>query len=113
MRRWCGGGSRPTPPAATCRYHTGATLIEVTPRTGRTHQIRVHLAAIGHPILGDPTYGGRRVRELEGLVVPRVMLHAKTLGFVHPQTGRYVEFSAPRPGDMEAVCDELRAASPV
>lgn len=94
------------------RFPTGATLVEVTPRTGRTHQIRVHLAAIGHPILGDPTYGGRRVRELAGLVVPRVMLHARTLGFAHPETGRYVEFSAPLPDDMDGVCQALRAGSP-
>ncbi len=95
------------------RFRAGATLVEVTPRTGRTHQIRVHMASIGHPILGDPTYGGRRVRELEGLVVPRVMLHARTLGFLHPETSRYVEFSAPRPEDMDRVCDALRTAAPV
>ncbi len=93
------------------RFRLEATLVEVTPRTGRTHQIRVHLAAIGHPILGDPTYGGRRVRELAGLVVPRVMLHARTLGFAHPETDQYAEFSAPRPDDMDRVCDALRAAS--
>lgn len=95
------------------RFPVGATLVEAAPRTGRTHQIRVHLAAIGHPILGDPTYGGRRVRELGRLVVPRVMLHARTLGFTHPETGRYVEFSASLPHDMDGVCEALRAAPPV
>lgn len=94
-----------------------ATLVELFPQTGRTHQIRVHLAALGHPALGDPTYGGRKVRELEGVAIPRVMLHARTLGFLYPATGRRMEFSSPLPLDMSAVIDALdhiqsRARSP-
>lgn len=88
-----------------------ATLIEVFPRTGRTHQIRVHLAALGHPVLGDPTYGGAKVRELEGVTIPHVMLHARTLGFLHPATGKYLEWTAPRPAEMEAVYDAMQAAA--
>jgi len=84
-----------------------ATLVELSPRTGRTHQIRVHLAALGHPVLGDPTYGGRKVRELEGVMIPRVMLHARTLGFLHPTTGRHVGHTSPLPLDMSAVIDAL------
>ena len=85
------------------RLDTIATWVRLSPRTGRTHQIRVHLGSINHPVLGDPTYGGRKVKELEGVVIPRVMLHARILGFTHPRTGKYVEFSAPLPPDMEAI----------
>lgn len=84
-----------------------ATLVELFPRTGRTHQIRVHLAALGHPVLGDPTYGGRKVRELEGVAIPRVMLHARTLDFLHPTTGRHMGYSSPLPLDMSAIIDAL------
>jgi len=84
-----------------------ATLVELFPKTGRTHQIRVHLAALGHPVLGDPTYGGRKVKALDLITIPRVMLHARTLGFVHPSTGRSLTFTAPRPPDMEAVVRTL------
>ncbi len=88
-----------------------ATLVELRPRTGRTHQIRVHLAALGHPVLGDPTYGGRKVKALDEIAIPRVMLHARTLGFVHPTTGRPLEFSAPAPSDFARVFDALCHAS--
>ena len=88
-----------------------AARVDLLPRTGRTHQIRVHLTALGHPVLGDPTYGGPKVRELEGITIPHVMLHARKLGFLHPATGTYLEFTAPRPSDMEAVYDALQAAA--
>lgn len=84
-----------------------ATFVELFPRTGRTHQIRVHLAAVGHPVLGDPTYGGRKVQELEGVQIPRVMLHARTLGFLHPTTGRHMGYSSPLPLDISAIIDAL------
>lgn len=62
-------------------------------KTGRTHQIRVHLASIGHPVAGDPVYGPKKVlKSLEGQC-----LHAKTLGFIHPATGQYLEFDSPLP----------------
>ncbi len=85
------------------RFGRLATWVRVFPRTGRTHQIRVHFAWIKHPLLGDPAYGGRSVKELGGLMIPRVMLHAQTLGFRHPTESRYVEFTAPLPFDMESV----------
>jgi 23S rRNA pseudouridine1911/1915/1917 synthase len=69
-------------------------LVEVTPKTGRTHQIRVHFAAAGHPIVGDRVYG--RGSQL----IPRQFLHAWTLAFHHPGTGERVEFAAPLPEDL-------------
>ena len=67
------------------------TLVECRLETGRTHQIRVHMASIGHPLLGDEVYGpARQPFSLEGQT-----LHAGVLGFIHPRTGEYVEFSAP------------------
>jgi 23S rRNA pseudouridine1911/1915/1917 synthase len=88
-----------------------ASLIEVSLRTGRTHQIRVHFASIGHPVLGDKTYG--RKIEVEGrgkvkIFFPRQMLHAELLGFIHPVTGQYLEFSVPVPQDMIEKIEELR-----
>ncbi len=80
-------------------------LLEVMPRTGRTHQIRVHLAFIGHPVVGDEVYGRRRSR----LSCPRQFLHAARLSFRHPVTGRQMEFAAPLPPDLQAVLDALRA----
>ncbi len=71
--------------------------------TGRTHQIRVHLASIGHPVVGDDRYGGNRA----GIVPPRVFLHAEHLVFVHPGTGETVEFSSPLPADLAEVLDGL------
>ena len=79
-------------------------LLEVMPKTGRTHQIRVHLAFIGHPVVGDEVYGRRRSR----LACPRQFLHAARLSFRHPVTGRPMEFSAPLPPDLQAVLEEAR-----
>jgi RluA family pseudouridine synthase len=77
------------------RYEEAA-LIEARPMTGRTHQIRVHAYALGHPLVEDFLYGSR---DQYGL--PRPMLHAQTLSFVHPATEERVKFSAPRPSDFE------------
>lgn len=89
-----------------------ATLLEVRLGTGRTHQIRVHLSSIGYPVLGDKTYG--RKTELKTnkkeISFPRQMLHAELLGFRHPATGEYREFSSPLPEDMREVLTELRSA---
>lgn len=81
-----------------------ASLVECSLETGRTHQIRVHLAAIAHPVLGDTTYGGGRSEVSLG----RPFLHAHTLGFVHPVTGRRLEFTAPLPADLEEVLGRFR-----
>jgi len=80
------------------------TYIECELETGRTHQIRVHMASIGHPMLGDAVYSGRKQPfHLEGQV-----LHAMTIGFVHPGSGEYVEFEAPLPAYFEALLQKLR-----
>ncbi len=89
---------------AYTRYRTlaadeGAALVELSPRTGRMHQLRVHMASIGRPIAGDARYGGALV--LSGHPVGRLMLHAKALSFPHPSGGeRRIE--APAPSDMQA-----------
>ena len=82
----------------------GVTLCQVAIHTGRTHQIRVHLSAIGHPIVGDALYGGVRRRvpgDLRALQrLQRPFLHAERLAFTHPRDGRRMEFSAPLPPDL-------------
>jgi 23S rRNA pseudouridine1911/1915/1917 synthase len=87
----------------------GSTHIECTLETGRTHQIRVHLAETGTPVLGDPLYGkparDERVREV-GAALGHQALHARLLGFTHPRTGQRVRFEAPPPDDF---CEALRA----
>jgi 23S rRNA pseudouridine1911/1915/1917 synthase len=90
------------------RHAKTATHVEVRPQTGRTHQIRVHLASIGHPVLGDETYGGRKVCEVGHVPITRPMLHARTLGFTHPVTGRHMEYSVPPPPDMAEVMRNLQ-----
>jgi 23S rRNA pseudouridine1911/1915/1917 synthase len=111
LRRVSPGGD----PAAT-RYRTlasgpGGALVEARPETGRTHQIRVHLAHLDAPLLGDARYGGpRRVGEL---AVPRVMLHALRLELPHPITGAPLAFQAPVPEDFRAVCRALVGPSPL
>ncbi len=85
-------------------YFPNHTLLEVHPRTGRTHQVRVHLAWLGYPVVGDSVYGRRRQRLLES----RHFLHATRLRFIHPATGEEVEFKAPLPPELSAVLDQLR-----
>ncbi len=98
-----------TPPALA--------LVDCWLETGRTHQIRVHMAHAGHGLVGDPTYGGRRKPNAAALgpaaaealaAFPRQALHAATLGFEHPVTGAALSFSAPLPADMQALLDRLR-----
>ena len=76
------------------------TLLELTPLTGRTHQIRVHLKHLGYPIVGDAKYGGRKTARADRQWCPRQFLHASRLGFIHPQTGKKVEFSSKLPSDL-------------
>ncbi len=85
------------------KRYIGFTLLEVTLITGRTHQIRVHLAYIGHPIIGDPDYGYRK-RTLD---IDRQALHAYVLGFTHPLYKKYVEFKAPIPEDIQYLLQSL------
>ncbi len=92
-----------------------AALVECWLETGRTHQIRVHLAYSGHGLVGDQTYGGRRqvAARVPGADLanrfPRQALHAASLGFDHPVTGQRLHFAAPLPGDMAALIAGLRA----
>ena len=80
------------------------TLVECRLETGRTHQIRVHMAYIHHPLIGDPVYGHKKQRfKLQGQA-----LHAKILGFIHPTTGKYMEFNSQLPAYFEEVLDKLR-----
>ncbi|MBU4186274.1 MAG: RluA family pseudouridine synthase, partial [Proteobacteria bacterium] len=86
----------------------GATFLELDLKTGRTHQIRVHCAAINHPIVGDPVYGGKKAAKKLPTSVPRQMLHAWQLEFTHPATGEVMSFESPIPQDMEKVIEMLR-----
>ena len=97
------------------------TLVECRLETGRTHQIRVHMSHIGHPIFADERYGGTRIRK--GTVYakykqfinncfqicPRQALHAKTLGFVHPATGKWLRFDSRLPEDMTRLLEKWRS----
>ncbi|MFZ5639634.1 MAG: RluA family pseudouridine synthase [Bacillota bacterium] len=82
----------------------GYTLVECRLETGRTHQIRVHMAYIGHPVVGDPVYGPRK----SPFALQGQALHAAVLGFHHPRTGEYLEFSAPLPEYMNELIKELK-----
>ncbi|HVL20976.1 MAG TPA: RluA family pseudouridine synthase [Amaricoccus sp.] len=84
-----------------------ASLVECRLETGRTHQIRVHMAFAGHPLAGDATYGRRRSQGALG-AFPRQALHAETLGFIHPITGEALRFTSPLPADLERLLDDLR-----
>jgi 23S rRNA pseudouridine1911/1915/1917 synthase len=85
------------------RRPVAATLVDCRLETGRTHQIRVHLAAIGHPVAGDGRYGGAEAR----LALERPFLHAHRLSFDHPRTGERLSFLSPLPPDLTAVLAEL------
>jgi 23S rRNA-/tRNA-specific pseudouridylate synthase len=81
-----------------------AALIEAQPMTGRTHQIRVHAYALGHPLVGDVLYGAQETHK-----IARPMLHAQSLSFIHPATKERVKFSAPHPADFEEVLKSIGA----
>jgi 23S rRNA pseudouridine1911/1915/1917 synthase len=84
----------------------GATLVECRLETGRTHQIRIHLAESGHPLLGETLY----MKGFAGPIIdaPRLMLHAREVGFTHPATGERLSFEEPMPDDMRLVLESLR-----
>ena len=97
-------------------FQSGFSLLSLSLKTGRTHQIRVHLSHLGHPVAGDQVYGYSRnwwkkhPLYKKGILpyIRRQMLHARYLGFIHPGHGRYLEFEAPLPHDMEYVINMLR-----
>jgi len=97
-----------------------ASLLKLNLKTGRTHQIRVHLSGLGHPIFGDPVYGGRNIVYGTGLpkmksriqnlldIIHRQALHAKTLGFIHPHTKEFIRFDSELPDDFKELLIKLR-----
>lgn len=97
-----------------------ASLLKLNLKTGRTHQIRVHMSSVNHPIFGDRTYGGDKIvyghtlpkmkNRIDNLleVMPRQALHAKTLGFIHPHTKEMVRFDSPLPADIQELISRLR-----
>jgi 23S rRNA-/tRNA-specific pseudouridylate synthase len=87
--------------------YSDCDLIEAWPQTGRTHQIRVHLAFEKRPILGDHLYGGRSNK------VPRLLLHARTLAFAHPVTKAEIKIEAPLPADFESILQKARLGEPM
>ncbi|MBV9665704.1 MAG: RluA family pseudouridine synthase [Actinobacteria bacterium] len=102
-----GGKQARTRYIVVARYDSPAptTVLRCSLETGRTHQIRVHLAAINHPVVGDSRYGGKRA----SIAVPRGFLHAEALAFDHPSSGKRVEFTSALPADLQSVLDSLDA----
>jgi 23S rRNA pseudouridine1911/1915/1917 synthase len=100
-----GQGKRAITHVTVERALRGATLCAVRLETGKTHQIRIHLAECGHPLVGETVY----IRDYAGKLIdsPRLMLHAATLGFVHPITNEHVSLRSPLPPDFTAVVDRL------
>ena len=97
------GGRRAVTHYEVIERYNNTTLIKCILETGRTHQIRVHMASIGHPLIGDPLYGFKKQKfKLEGQ-----MLHAKILGFIHPTTKEYMEFSSELPGYFQELIEKL------
>ena len=94
------GGREAVTQWQVARRDKDRTLLLIRLVTGRTHQIRVHMASIGHPVLGDPLYGGQNAKK-----APRLMLHAAYVGFAHPVTGDYVSFYAPPEASFGALPD--------
>lgn len=84
-------------------YSSNVTLVEATLETGRTHQIRVHMSSIGHPLVGDEVYGSKDTK----FAVSGQMLHAKVLGFIHPTTNNYIEFDSKLPDYFEKILEKL------
>jgi tRNA pseudouridine32 synthase/23S rRNA pseudouridine746 synthase len=108
-------GDHPDAETARSRYRTlatgaGAALLELSPETGRMHQLRVHLASIGRPIVGDSRYGGALM--LAGAPVPRLMLHAAALAFPNPAGGHH-RLAAPPPADFRLVAENAGLAMPL
>lgn len=92
------------------RSYQGFSLVKCWPKTGRTHQIRVHMAHVKHPIVADETYLGKKRANLDVLWCPRLFLHATELSFTHPRTQAVMQFTAPLPSDLHAALSYLQEA---
>jgi 23S rRNA pseudouridine1911/1915/1917 synthase len=90
------------------KFEKPFTLMELNPKTGRTHQIRVHLKYFNHPIFGDSLYAGRKTSRDDRKTLERFFLHAQKISFYHPKTGDKVEFESPLPTELENVLSILR-----
>ncbi len=108
-----GAGKRAVTHYRVLERFSGATLLSVKLETGRTHQIRIHFAGRGHPVVGDRVYGSPDARRGSGLLdrFPRQALHAGLLGFTHPITGEWMRFEVPPPEDFNGLLQALRTAS--
>ncbi len=89
------------------KYYGDYTLVEMFPKTGRTHQIRIHLKYIGHPIVADNFYAGRKTSKKDRQWCSRLFLHAHKIKFLHPTTKKEVDFEAPLAGDLKDVLAKL------
>jgi len=105
VERPVGGKRAVTHLSVVERFGARATLLRARLETGRTHQIRLHLQAQGHPVLGDDTYGRRTDHD-----PPRMALHATRLAFTHPRTGAALDFESPWPADLAPWLESLRGA---
>jgi len=83
------------------------TLVELTPETGRTHQIRVHMQFLGHPLVGDEFYAGRKAARDDRKWCPRVFLHASYIGFYHPKINNWVEFNCDLPAELKPLLEAI------
>ena len=101
------GGRSAVTHVQVVRQYDRCALLRCRLETGRTHQIRVHLASLGHPVAGDPVYGVKNDPLTKKYALTGQLLHAALLGFVHPKTNEYVEFSAPLPDHFQQVVDGL------
>ena len=84
------------------------SLVEAYPKTGRTHQIRVHFKYLGHPVVGDEFYAGRKTARADRLWCPRLFLHASGISFTHPETGKEISFKSKLPADLLQVLTNLK-----
>lgn len=104
LKAWCLKRDIPIDPfvnSARTLYEAGFSLVELQPRTGRTHQIRVHMDYLHHPLVGDTRYAGRKRSRLDVLWCPRQWLHAWKISFAHPLTNEELSFEAPVPTDLQ------------